>query len=77
MCLETIKILKGDKPDGCSKKTCLYIICLVMFTILEGLMLDAVCKPSVQVSVVNNVLNLHNLLLYMDVLPGVGLIYVA
>ena len=39
------KSLKGDKPDGCSKKTSLYIICLVMFTILEGLMLHAVCNP--------------------------------
>ena len=37
---------------------------LVMFTILEGLMLDAVCNPVFRCR--NNVLNLHNLLLYMD-----------
>ena len=31
---------KGDKSDGCSKKTSLYISCLVLFIILEDLMLD-------------------------------------
>ena len=34
-----------------------------MFIILEGLMLDVVCNQSL--GVVNNVLNLHSLLLYM------------
>ena len=58
-------ILKGDKSGRCSKKTPLYIICLVMFTILEGLMLDAVCKNQC-LGVVNIVLNLQSLLLYMD-----------
>ena len=29
-----------DKSDGCSKKTSLYITCLVSLIILEGLMLD-------------------------------------
>ena len=45
ICARKLEIFKGDKPDDCSKKTSLYIICLVMFTILEGLMLGAVCNP--------------------------------
>ena len=36
---------EGDKSDGCSNKTSLYITCLVIFSILEGLMLDVVCNP--------------------------------
>ena len=38
-------MLQGDKSDGCSKKTSLYITYLVMFIILEDLMLDVVCNP--------------------------------
>ena len=45
ICARKLKILKGHKSDGCSKKTSVYIICLVMFTFLEGLMLDAVFNP--------------------------------
>ena len=45
MCAETMNPQRGQKSDGCSKKTSLYITCLVMFIILEGLMLDVVCNP--------------------------------
>ena len=37
MCAESM-----DKSDGCSKKTPLYITCLILFSILEDLMLDVV-----------------------------------
>ena len=41
---------KGDECDGCNKKTPLYITRLVMFIILKGLMLDAVCNPVLRCS---------------------------
>ena len=63
-----VYLLKGDKSDGCSKKTSLDITCLVLFIILEDLMLDVVCNTIFGCGKqrVNNVLKLHNLLLYMD-----------
>ena len=44
ICARKVLLLKGDKSDGCSKKTSLYITCLVLFIILEDLMLDVVCN---------------------------------
>ena len=40
ICARILKILEGDKSDGCSKKTSLYITCLVFFINLKDLMLD-------------------------------------
>ena len=39
ICARKLQILEGDKSDGCSKNTSLYITCLVLFVILEDLML--------------------------------------
>ena len=36
ICARKLEILKGDKTDGCSKKTSLYVTCLVLFIILHG-----------------------------------------
>ena len=47
ICPRKLYILKGDKLDGNSMKTPIYIICLVMLIILEGLVFDAVCNPVV------------------------------
>ena len=48
MCARKELLLKADKSDGCSKKTSLYITCLVLlFIILEYLMLDVVCSAIV------------------------------
>ena len=50
ICARKLSILKGDKPDDWSNKTSLYIIWLVMFTFLEGLMLDAAWNPVLKCS---------------------------
>ena len=44
ICARKVLLLEGDKSEGCSKKTSLYITCLVMFIIVENLMLDVVCN---------------------------------
>ena len=42
ICARKLKILEGDKSDGCSNNTSLYIFCLVLFIFLAGLMLGVV-----------------------------------
>ena len=64
-CARKLYILKGNKPDDFSKKTCLFITCLVLFIILEDLMLDVECNAIYRCGK-NIVLKLHILLLYMD-----------
>ena len=44
LCARKLSTLKGGKFDHCRKKTCLYVTCLVLFIILEGLMLYVVCN---------------------------------
>ena len=44
ICARNVLLLEGDKSDGCSKKTPLYITCLVLLITLEDLMVDVVCN---------------------------------
>ena len=42
ICARKLEILEGDKSDGCSKDTSLYITCLVTFIFLADMMLAVV-----------------------------------
>ena len=51
MCAETkLKTLEGDESDRCSKKTPLFVTCLVMYSILEGLIFRIVCNTVLRCS---------------------------